>query len=100
MHATHLGTSERAILSRVLEPERTAALPAAAARAILSLGFSQADKDRMRQLSAGARARTLSPAEQDEINNYERVGHTLSLMKSRARRSLKARGATEKTRAH
>jgi hypothetical protein len=91
MTMTHAGTSEVAIFSRVLGPDR-ATLPAAAARAILALGFTQADKDRMRQLSAKARDGTLTPAEQDEINNYERVGHILSLMKSKARRSLKGRG--------
>ena len=45
----------------------------------------------MRQLSAKAQQGTLTPEEQDEINNYERAGHVLSLMKSKARRSLKSR---------
>jgi hypothetical protein len=94
MHTTHIGTSEVAIFSRVLEPDQ-ATLSAAAARAILALGFSQADQDRMRQLSAKAREGTLTPAEQAEINNYERVGHILSLMKSKARRSLKGRGGAD-----
>jgi hypothetical protein len=48
----------------------------------------------MRELSAKAREGTLSAAEQMEINNYERVGHVLSLMKSKARRSLKNRGGS------
>lgn len=93
MQTTHTGTSEVAIFSRVLEPDR-ATLSAAAARAILALGFSPADQDRMRVLSAKAQEGTLSSAEQDEINNYERVGHILSLMKSKARRSLKARSSS------
>jgi hypothetical protein len=82
-----------AIFSRVLEPDQ-ATLSAAAARALLALGFPPADQDRMRQLSAKAQQGTLTPAEQAEINNYERVGHILSLMKSKARRSLKGRGGT------
>jgi hypothetical protein len=93
MHTTHTGSSEVAIFSRVLEPDQ-ATLSAAAARALLALGFPPADQDRMRQLSAKAQQGTLTPAEQAEINNYERVGHILSLMKSKARRSLKGRGGT------
>ncbi|HKI30408.1 MAG TPA: hypothetical protein VKA46_00855 [Gemmataceae bacterium] len=97
---THPGTSEVAIFSRILEPNQ-ATLSAAAARALLALGFSQADKDRMRQLSAKAQQGTLTPGEQTEINNYERVGHILSLMKSKARRSLKGRpGTNGKARTH
>ena len=93
------GTSEGAIFSRVLEPDR-ATLPVAAARAILELGFSQADQGRMRELSAKAREGTLSSDEQAEINNYERVGHMLSLMKLKASRSLKSRTASRKTKVH
>lgn len=99
MQTTLTGTSEVAIFSRVLEPER-ATLSASAARAILALGFSPADRDRMRVLSAKAQEGTLSSAEQDEINNYERVGHILSLMKSKARRSLKARSSNGKAKTH
>lgn len=90
MHATHAGTSEVAILGRVLEPDR-ATLSVAAARALLDLEFPRADKDRMQVLAAKAGEGTLSPEEQAEINNYEKVGHILSLMKSKARRSLKAK---------
>jgi len=93
MHVIRTGTSEVAIFSRILKPDR-ATFPAAAARAILALEFSRADKDRMRQLSAKAQQGTLTRAEQSEINNYERVGHMLSLMKSKARRSLKNRSST------
>jgi len=99
MHTTHTGTSEVAIFSRVLEHDQ-ATLPAAA-RAILALGFCQADKDRMRELSAKAREGTLTPAEQSEINNYERVGHLLNILQSKARRSLKGRHGTDgKRKAH
>jgi hypothetical protein len=93
MHTTDTGTSEVAIFSRILDHDQ-AKLPAAAARAILALEFPQADKDRMRQLSAKAREGTLTPDEQAEINSYERAGHILSLMKSKARLSLKGRGGT------
>ena len=88
MQATHTGTSEVAIFGRVLQPEK-ATLDAAAARAILDLSFNQADRDRMHQLLAKAKAGTLNAEESVEIDNYERVGHMLSLMKSKARLSLK-----------
>jgi hypothetical protein len=88
MHAVHAGTSEVAIFGRVLEPEK-ATLDIAAAKAIINLDFKQADKDRMRELLAKAKKGTLLAAEQVEIDNYERVGHMLSLMKSKARRTLK-----------
>jgi hypothetical protein len=88
MHVAHAGTSEVAIFGRVLEPEE-ATLDVAAAKAILNLDFQQADKDRMRVLLAKAKQGTLTADEQVEIDNYERVGHMLSLMKSKARRSLK-----------
>jgi hypothetical protein len=74
-------------------------MSSAAARALLALDFNRADKDRMRQLSAKAREGTLSPEEQVEINNYDRVGHILNLIQSKARCSLKAgRGSNGKAR--
>jgi hypothetical protein len=89
-HVAHASISEVAIFGRVLEPDQ-ATLDAAAARAILDLDFKQADKERMRQLLAKAKAGALVGDEETEIDNYERVGHMLSLMKSKARQSLKAR---------
>ncbi len=89
MRVADTSMSEVAIFGRVLEPDQ-ATLDAAAARAILALDFRQADKDRMRQLLAKAKAGTLTADEEIAIDNYERVGHMLSLMKSKARRSLKA----------
>jgi hypothetical protein len=43
----------------------------------------------MNDLSEKAREGTLTAQEQVEIDNYERAGHVLSLLKLRARRSLK-----------
>jgi hypothetical protein len=88
MHVAHTGTSEVAIFGRVLESDQ-AILDVAAARAILNLDFKQTDKDRMRELLTKAKKGALTADEQVEIDNYERVGHMLSLMKSKARRSLK-----------
>jgi hypothetical protein len=80
--------SDVAILSRLIEPE-VESLPPEAARYILSLEFCQIDHDRMQALAAKAREGTLTPAEQDEVESYERVGHLIALLKSKARKSLK-----------
>ena len=100
MQLSQVSTSEVAILSRVLEPDKPTLSPTAA-RDLLALDFSPADKDRMRELSAKARAGTLTPAEQAETDNYERVGHLLSILQSKARRSLKGRpGTTRNAKTH
>ena len=90
MQMSRVNASEVAILSRVLEPERPTLSPQAA-RDILALDFSLADKEYMRQLSAKAREGTLTPEERVAIDNYERVGHVLNILQSKARRSLKSR---------
>jgi hypothetical protein len=95
MHISQVNTSELAILSRVLEPEKPS-LSAAAARGILDLGFNRADQERMHQLSAKAQGGTLSRREQAELNNFERVGHLIGLLQSKARRSLKDRNGKNK----
>ncbi|HLG15699.1 MAG TPA: hypothetical protein VJH03_14530 [Blastocatellia bacterium] len=59
------------------------------ARYILTLSFPQADIGRMRELAEKARDGTLTLKEHIELDNYEHVGHVLSLMKSRARKALK-----------
>ncbi len=64
---------------------------------LLDLDFDQEDKERMRRLSARAREGTLSPDEEVRINNYERVGYLLNILRSMACRSLK-RPAPRKTR--
>lgn len=99
MHLSPSSTSELAILSRVLEPRKPTFSPAAA-RHILALDFSQDDKDRMNALAAKARAGTLTPAEEIAISNYERIGHLLNILQSKARRSLKHRGTDGKGKRH
>ena len=88
--------TEAAILTRVLEPEKPT-LSADAARDILAFDFNQADKERMRQLSAKARDGNLTADEQNVANNYERVGHLLNVLQSKARRSLKGSNGTTRT---
>ena len=42
----------------------------------------------MHELAEKARAGTLTVEEHVEMDNYERVGHLLSLMKSKARKEI------------
>ena len=60
-----------------------------AAEGILTLGFSVAQKERMTELAARARAGQLSEDEQAEASNYEHVSSLLGILQSRARMSLK-----------
>ncbi len=46
----------------------------------------------MRELSAKARAGTLTPAEDEKMDAYERAGALLSILKSKARQALKKTG--------
>ncbi len=65
------------------------ALPPAAARALLQFGFSEGDHARMEELSAKARAGTLTSSEQDELDTFERLGCVLDILHARARQTLK-----------
>lgn len=82
-------TSEVNILSRVIAPDNQALSPEAA-RAILEWKFPPFDVERMTDLSQKANAGTLTRAEQEALDNYERVGHLIAMAQSKARISLKA----------
>jgi hypothetical protein len=88
MSSTLAESSEVSILNRILRPNAPTFSPEAA-RDILALDFDQDDKDRMRELSAKARAGSLTAEEDAEAGKYELVGHLLNIMQSKARRSLK-----------
>jgi hypothetical protein len=88
MQNTHVDTTEVSILNRILRPDAPTFSPPAA-QDILTLDFDPTDKDRMRELSAKARAGTLTAEEDAEAGKYEMVGHLLNIMQSKARRSLK-----------
>lgn len=62
-----------------------------AARALLRFGFSEEDHIRMADLATKARAGSLSTAEQEELDIFERVGCVLDILHSRARQALKKR---------
>ena len=78
---------EAQILTRVIAPEDSP-WERKAAEAILEMGFKAADQQRIDELAKKARQGTLGPDERTEAESYERVGHFISLLKSRARQSL------------
>ena len=80
---------EADILNRLLRPDQPTLTPEAA-RSILAIEFPAEDRERMNDLAAKAREGTLTPEERAWIEGYERVGNFLSLMKSKARLSLRA----------
>ena len=87
------GTSEVAILARVLGNEQ-GQLPPAMARYILTLGFSAEEKARMHDLTVRNQADALSSVEREELVAYVKAGSLLSILKSRARRTLRPRKRT------
>jgi hypothetical protein len=87
-------TTEAAIWTRVIHPDGE--LTPAAARAILQLEFDAADRRLMHKLSEKARQGKLTEEEQFAIDNFERVGTTLAILKSKARKLLR-RAARRRT---
>lgn len=71
----------------ILHPDKD--LSPSVASAILRLSFPKNDISRMRELSAKARAGTLTPEEETAMESFERAGSTLSILKSKARQILK-----------
>ncbi|HWG44248.1 MAG TPA: hypothetical protein VN688_15825 [Gemmataceae bacterium] len=99
MHQTELPYHEAAILTRLAGPDEPILSPETA-KGILALGFNPADKDRMHDLAAKARAGMLTSDEQAEIEAYSRVSSLLGILKSKARRALKRRTTNGKAKTH
>jgi hypothetical protein len=78
------------ILARLVDPS-VGSLDPSAAQGILSLRFRESDIARMNELAAMARSGSLSPDQRQEAESYNRVGHLLALLHSKARLSLKLR---------
>ena len=72
------------ILARVIAPG-SPELTKQTAKMLLTLDFPPEDRERMNHLAAKAADGELTADEQREIDAYERVGHILSLLKSKAR---------------
>jgi hypothetical protein len=86
---TRTNKKSAAIWERVVQFQEE--LSATAARALLKVRFSPQDHQRMHELSAKARAGTLTDQEELEIDTYERLGCVLDILHSQARRALKKR---------
>jgi len=82
-------TSETAIFERIVLPSDPE-LAREAARSLIGIGFSTSDREQMKVLAVKAKAGTLSVDEQRAIDSYERVGHYLSILHSKARQALRA----------
>ena len=81
--------NEVTILARVLGNE-DGQLPRKLAVYIRDLGFSDRDKARMHNLATRNQDDALSPAEKEELIAFAKAGSLLSILKSRARRVLRA----------
>jgi hypothetical protein len=80
-------TTEAGILSRLIQPE-TGGWDPQAARAVLSLSFSQADRERMTCLLEKSKADALTEEERSELLSFHGAGRTLEILKAKARLSL------------
>jgi hypothetical protein len=63
-------------------------LPKDVARYILGLHASERDKARMHDLAVGNQADSLTPAEKEEMHAFGKAAALLSILKSKARRTL------------
>jgi hypothetical protein len=86
-NAYMLANTDNLILSRLVSPASDD-LTRNAAEGLLSIHFNSQDVDRMNELAELARNRPLSADEQAEMESYNRVGHFLALLHSKARLAL------------
>jgi hypothetical protein len=80
--------SEAAIWNRLIDPD-AADLSRAAAESLLRIKLAVDDRQRVNELAEKARQGNLCAEEQEELENYRRVGRVLELVKSKARQTLK-----------
>ena len=79
--------TEAAILARIIQTDDRELTPDAA-RYLLSMRLPLSDEDRVNELSAKARAGSLTAIESQELDSYLHVGSLLAVMQSKARRLL------------
>lgn len=79
--------NEAEVWMRILHPDEQ--MSPRIARVILGLSLLKSEISSMRELSAKARAGALTPEEDTQMDNFERVGSILSTLKSKARQVLK-----------
>ncbi|MCI0536248.1 MAG: hypothetical protein L0Z50_13560 [Verrucomicrobiales bacterium] len=88
MLSTEAANLESQILERVVAP-KAGGFSADAAQGILALKMPPRDFSRMTELAQKASAGTVTSAEREEIEVYNRIGLLLELLQSKARLSLK-----------
>jgi hypothetical protein len=79
------------ILVRVINPSE-GGMPVEAARVMLQFKLAPSDRDRVNELAAKARNGSLTPDEEAQLREYERVAALVELLQSKARVSLKQAG--------
>jgi hypothetical protein len=82
--AAECSVTEAEIWSRTIRPDKGDLL-AEAAREWLRLQLSDADAERVRELSSKANSGQLTGTEERELENYLNVGRTLQFIKAKAR---------------
>ena len=82
-------TTEVDILARVIDPANPT-LTADAAKAILQLDYTDADRERAAALAQKSNEGTLSTEERRELEGFVFVGDILAILKSKARLSLRS----------
>jgi hypothetical protein len=91
MHTTeadHARPTEIGILAKVLGNGH---MPTNTARYLLNVGFSEDDKARMHDLAVRNQDDALSSVEKEELFAYAKAGTLLSILKSKARRTLRSK---------
>jgi len=81
-------TTDAEILAEVIAPDRDD-MPQDVARSFLKLGFSEAQKERMREFADKNNRGTLTEGERAVMESYRRVGNFLAIIQAKARLSLK-----------
>ena len=94
--STRTGTAKTgrigmAMLERLAELDADSFSPETA-RIFLQLGFSRAEQRHFDQLSEKAQQGSLTPSEEQELDESIRVGNLLAIVQSKARQALKRAG--------
>jgi hypothetical protein len=84
--------TEAGILARILKADDREITPEVA-RYLLSIKLPASDEERVNELSAKARAGSLSDEETKELDSYLHIGSLLAVLQSKARRLLKGSNA-------
>lgn len=87
-----MAITEADIFTRLIDASNPTLTPEAAA-AILQLNYVESDHVRMAELAAKSNEGTLTSDERRELDSYVFVGDVLSLMKAKARLSLRRQPA-------